>query len=270
MISHIDFLGIGCIRSGSTWLAESLRQHPQIVFPNLTEDAAFSKYNLSSKEINFFNNPFVHDVEEAGRSTWGKGLDWYKNLFLEKEGNADCKYGEFSPNYMFRRESVRRIKTLFPNIKLILTLRNPVDMLHSFYLLRKRSIRFILPQTFEEAIEQGYYVDYGYYFKHLEPFFRIFGHQNIKVVLLDDIKNHPKNVVKDVYRFLGVSTDYMPNVFGQKINTGSITKFETVRKNLRRTLIFLEKIGLQSLIERLKHNNTLYKMYLTFNMTKKR
>ena len=102
----------------------------------------------------------------------------------------------------------------------------------------------------------------------LNLFFEYLGIRNIKVVLLDDIKNHPKNVVKDVYRFLGVSTDYMPNVFGQKINTGSITKFETVRKNLRRTLIFLEKIGLQSLIERLKHNNTLYKMYLTFNMTK--
>ncbi len=41
----IDFIGIGATKSGTTWIAQCLKEHPQIC-------------GSSIKEINFFNIPF--------------------------------------------------------------------------------------------------------------------------------------------------------------------------------------------------------------------
>jgi len=100
------FLGIGSMRCGSTWLYEALKCHPDI---QLSE----------SKELDFFFMPQMlqHD------------LDWYEAHFAPKDGGKPRPVrGEISPCYArLKRWQVNRIAKFLPNLRLIMTLRHPIE-----------------------------------------------------------------------------------------------------------------------------------------------
>ncbi len=97
----LDFVGIGAQRSATTWLAECLREHPEICLAH-------------PKELEFFNGPrFSH------------GLAWYKKHFNFKKGNKIR--GEFTSTYIYSRETAERIKNAFPSTKIVVCLRNPIN-----------------------------------------------------------------------------------------------------------------------------------------------
>ena len=66
---NITFIGIGAHKSGTTWLANCLREHPEICFANKKEVLYFNKLAnpLLSKTLNIKYN-------------WG--LSWYKNASI--------------------------------------------------------------------------------------------------------------------------------------------------------------------------------------------
>lgn len=102
-----DFLIIGAQKCGTTSLYEYLTQHPQIVSAN-------------QKEVHFFD------------LNYKLGLDWYRVQWGEVyRPNSLC--GEASPYYIFHPQVPQRVYQHFPQIKLIVLLRNPVDRAISHY-----------------------------------------------------------------------------------------------------------------------------------------
>lgn len=89
------FLSIGPIRSGTSTLWEYFRRHPQVHVP-------------SEKEVHFFDRHY--DL----------GIDRYENLFDE----GFSVRGELTPSYLFHLD---RIKKHYPDIKLILHIRDPIE-----------------------------------------------------------------------------------------------------------------------------------------------
>ena len=101
-------IGVGLMRSGTTWLDELLRAHPEIQMPHHT------------KELDFFS--FHYD----------KGVSCYvSNYFPIKPGSKI--WGDISPTYITNKEHVNRIKTLLPEAKIIISLRNLYDLTVSIY-----------------------------------------------------------------------------------------------------------------------------------------
>ncbi|MBA4116584.1 MAG: sulfotransferase domain-containing protein [Rubrobacter sp.] len=122
-----DFLVIGTMKGGTTFLYHLLSQHP------LVEPAA-------SKEIHFFD------------ALYEEGADWYRNCFptpRQKDGRTTIT-GEATP-YMSNRHSPERVSEMVPQARLIALLRNPVDRAYSHYqqMVRRGGEK----QTFEEAVE---------------------------------------------------------------------------------------------------------------------
>lgn len=120
-----SFIIIGEARSGTTSLFNYLCQHDRVLSP-------------LKKEIHYFDYKY------------NKGLTWYKSFFPKKAK----KYitGEATPYYFSHPKAAERLKEKYPNMKIILILRNPVDRVISSY-YKQRSLNIEPVDTIEKALE---------------------------------------------------------------------------------------------------------------------
>lgn len=261
----VNFIGIGAGRSGSSWIARCLAEHPDILFSS----------QKSKKELDFFNDD---DPLGPHSSHYHLGLNWYYNQFpLPQSGKI---IGEFSPFYLVDSQAPKRIKKHFPQVKIIAVLRNPLEKIYSLYWWHKTSIRAHVPSNFNQAVRKGFYqdlsLDRAKYFRYLKSYFYLFPHQNIKVILFDDIKRAPRQVVKDLYRFLGVRQNFIPSVLekkGKKVNEAVVIRFNSFKKGTSYILKFLKKYRLKSFYNLLVENNFclgVYRVYQKINLKQSR
>jgi len=192
-----DFLIVGEAKCGTTSLYEDLIKHPHILptkgFDKVSYDGG-SIY-LSQKEPRFFDRH------------WHLGLDWYLNKFTDEPGTIT---GDGSPMYFYRALSMYRIKLTFPDIKIIIMLRNPVDRLFSHF----HHIAGIVPKWGERyptfgrfidcAFENDYHIiDRGIYANAMRNCLRLFKRGNIHIVKSESY--FAGDSFEDVTDFLGVS-----------------------------------------------------------------
>ncbi len=197
----IDFIGVGAPKSGTSWAAECLREHPQICFS-------------SKKEINFFNK--VHPFYNKNKPwQYPYGMDWYKKFFLNYQKGQIR--GEFSPHYLYDPDTPRLIYENFPDVKIIMILRNPIDRLYSHYLHGKAS-RIKFP-SFEEVVKkEKEYVEIGFYYRHIKRYLKYFPKEKILIMIYEDIEKDPLVFIKKIYRFLGVDENFVPPSLHKRIN----------------------------------------------------
>jgi hypothetical protein len=103
-----NFVGVGTMKSGTSWLNNVLATHPQIYIPR--------------REIHYFDRYL-----ERGRS-------WYESNFPTGDKARSYRLiGEFTPSYMAYDHAASDIAALMPDAKIIVSLRNPVDRTYSEY-----------------------------------------------------------------------------------------------------------------------------------------
>jgi Sulfotransferase domain len=103
----VDFVGVGAQRSGTSWLYACLYEHPGICAP--------------IKELHFFSR----------ERNYERGLDWYLGHFDRCPPGA--VRGEFSTSYLYAPEAAGRIRAAFPEVRIMMSLRNPVARAYSQY-----------------------------------------------------------------------------------------------------------------------------------------
>ena len=104
-----DFLLLGAARCGTTSLFRYLQQHPHIL-PS------------RNKELHFFDIQFE------------SGMTWYGQQFFPSTLRGE-RYivGEATPYYLFHPLAPARVRTALPNVRLIVTLREPAERAVSHY-----------------------------------------------------------------------------------------------------------------------------------------
>jgi hypothetical protein len=181
-----DFIGIGAQRSGTTWIYRALNQHPQIAFG-------------ARKEIEFFNDARSFYIK-GGVSNYAKGVDWYRDQ-LQLQATQRC--GDISPDYMWDSAASARIHEHVPDVKIIASLRHPVDRAWSQFMAASHYIH--IADTFEEALSKHpELLERGLYFAQLKPYFDHFPSTRIKIILLDDIIQSPQSALSELHGFLDV------------------------------------------------------------------
>ena len=133
----LDFIGIGAAKSGTSWVAKCLSEHPDVQFS-------------FAKEVCFFNKK-GGIYEDKTEWNYEKGLEWYQNQFPQRESGKIV--GEFSVDYLHDEYAPVLIQKNFPEVKLIACLRNPKDMVYSHYWWYKTNFQEEQASTFEEAIK---------------------------------------------------------------------------------------------------------------------
>lgn len=233
---RLDFVGIGGQKSATDWVSECLGEHPEIYFSRPREIHFFSDYD-----------PHLLSVENF---RYNRGLSWYKKHFSHYERGLK---GEFTPTYMYSKKTAERIKKHFPEVKIIVSLRDPVERAFSQYIFDKR-IGLIKNISFEEAVRKhDSYLEKGLYYKYLSYYYKLFARKQILVFLVDDIKTDPKKVIKACYEFLGLrDTDFTPGCLHKKSNAAKQTIFPAFNYFLLHTEFFLKNKGYKFLLNTLE------------------
>ncbi len=192
-----DFLGIGAQKSGTTWLYENLREHPDL-------------FLTDQKEIEYFDNNFDLD------------LRWYSNKFLGGIGKVK---GEISPSYCYLPEKrIRFIRIILPNVRLIFLMRNPIDRTwsHAFMSIVTRTGRTLeqIPDAeFLEYFRKPWVMQASNYPAMLDHWLGVFPRDQLFLGLYDAIKSDPQGLLREIFEFLGVSqnVDWNKFPYGQVI-----------------------------------------------------
>lgn len=223
--SSIDFIVIGAAKCGTSSLHGYLNHHPKILLPH-------------KKELGFFWRRYDY------------GIDWYLAHFPSITDREDFITGEATPNYIRSPLAAQRIKQHFPNIKLILLLRNPIDRAISWHYhklshgqLKEDLGTGILTEiknlerfTEEDIINSGYFkfdsVISSLYIYKVRSWLEIFDREQVLILQSEDFYSNPAQNMEKVYQFLGLPNHTLKRY--AKINSGSYNPAdEKIRKILR-------------------------------------
>jgi hypothetical protein len=266
----IDFIGIGAARSGTTWLCECLRQHPDILFPIKESSGKADTMKLKGeKELDFFIRGYDKNFDQQIISNNERGIVWYLARFPAAQPGK--VRGEFSPTYMADPGSANRIHKTFPDVKLIVVLRNPPDMIYSLYwwqvsIFRMRNEVHERNYTFEDAVERGFFLKRGLFHSQLKKYYDLFPRDRIHVIVFDDILSDPNRVIREAYAFLGVRTDFIPSTLQKKINRPKQFRSDLFKKSVRGVISLLRKAGLGAMTDRITTDTRLNRWYSRMNI----
>jgi hypothetical protein len=186
-----NFIVIGNLRSGTTWLDRCLREHPQVFLPPHV------------KGTHFFSDRFH------------KGISWYESHF---DGwNGEPAVGEVSPLCLGSPNAAGNIRRVIPAARLVACLRDPMSSIWSHYLRELRQGRTRKP--FGAAIEENpQIVAYHLHFRNLARYLELFQRDQLLILLQDDIVQQPQALLGQTFRFLGVREDVRPSLASKKVN----------------------------------------------------
>lgn len=206
------FIGIGAQKCASTWIYDILSDHPQVALSAL-------------KEVDFFSYKYDH------------GLQWYERNFDELYQGQPV-IGEISPSYFHEPAVPERVLRHYPDIKLIVSLRNPVKRAISNHMHEIRTGHFDGDDlSFEKGLtNNATYVDQGLYAKHLQRWLAVFPRENILILVFEEMIADRAKSARQIYEFLGVSADHQSALLNEKSNPSYVNRskgLESFRKKAR-------------------------------------
>lgn len=219
-MSKIDFIGIGAPKCGTTWLSAQLEAHPQIGF-------------APDKEVYYFADTILRRVAGKELGFFQRGENWYHEQFPAASGEIRSR-GEFCPNYLYSEEAAERIAAYHPEIKLLLCLRPPVEMVYSWYWYNRNAVVASLPPTFDEMMENAFLSDLGCYARHLQRYLSRFPAKNFLVIQFDAIRRDPDLVRQQTYSFLNVADGFKPQPSEGGKNAARAPRFALLQSTAQR------------------------------------
>ncbi len=201
-----DFLIVGTQKGGTSSLYNCLNQHPDILAANKKEIHYFSMY-------------------------YNRGADWYLGHFPKRDDNQLS--GEASPFYLFHPQSAKRIAATFPQIKIIIMLRNPVHRAISHYhqQYRREHEKLTMKEAFEQEpqrikagwkkmlndeqvsgskVQQCSYLKRGEYLEQVERYEVHFPAEQIYLSSSEAFFSDPAAELQKIFTFLTLDNSFVP------------------------------------------------------------
>ena len=211
-----DFLIIGAQKCGTTWLWEMLNQHPDTDLP-------------SKKEHHFFSKTHKY------RAGFDQYLTIFKNISPSKvtgEGSTSYLYDRVRKNIHMEYKNVKidhnlpsipeLIAQKMPHIKIIIILRDPVKRAISSYYHFIRARNYSPMERFGDVIKKHpnrLIIEFGHYPKYIKLWKQYVNKENMRIYILEeDIKKCPEILFKDLFSFLNIDKEYMPENFRSAIH----------------------------------------------------
>jgi len=219
-----DFLCIGAQKAGTTWLHENLRDHPAIWLPPVKELQYFNDlYIPGHREWTGKHRrthgvrAFYQHVDKVPRDMWdyrflgrtadiiGEDIsdDWYGRIFTLAAEHQVC--GEMTPEYsLLPAEGIEHLLRLAPEVKIILSLRDPIERNWSHIRMIARSLPDETPAdlrriaSFPDVMARADYATIIARWSNFVP------SQRNLILFMDDIATRPNILMADVCKFLGV------------------------------------------------------------------
>jgi hypothetical protein len=209
-----NFLVVGTAKAGTSSLYYFLKQHPDV-------------YLAPTPELNFF----AHKGRDLNfRGPGDLKFLWHDSLVATREDyqkqfedvDRETAIGEFSTHNLYASQAPALIKRYLPNAKIIAILRNPAERAFSAFTHMVRDGR---EQTndFRAALAREparirdnweplwHYKSMSFYGPQLSRYFDSFDRAQIRVYIYDDFLTRPREVVQDIFAFIGVDPNFVPD-----------------------------------------------------------
>ena len=228
-----NFLCIGAMKAGTSWLYHNIKHHPDVKMPPYKEITYFG--GLSNRpaitEI-LVKDPYMsrrvrlvltYYMPRCPRSVvWftrylllPRSDKWYASLFARKKGKIS---GDISPTYAtLDSEDVAKAHALLPNAKIIYIIRNPIHRTWSQVAMHFEVWFNGLENADDKALDDFFAAGGGMrasdYLRFLKVWEDYYDKHQIKVAFLDRIATDPGGFLKDIYRFLDLepSDQFVPD-----------------------------------------------------------
>ncbi len=198
----------GAMRSGTTWLATVLDEHPEIYFAK----------PLVEPELKFF----------LDENEYARGPDYYLQKYFPRAESARI-LGEKTVHYFEREDAVARIRNWFPGALVLVILRNPAERAVSNYFFSvNRGLETRSPEEVfllgikEPSIEREMYIspfaylERGEYARHLAVLEKYFPRDRVMVLIYEEVAGDLSRV-QDLYHRLGVTPHFTPGSRNKRI-----------------------------------------------------
>lgn len=245
-----NFFIVGAPKCGTSTMFHYLEQHPDI-------------FMYPRKEPDFFAEDLKAPEHRHGYSQ--EAWDAYLRMF--RPAGSEAVIGEGTTWYLYSREAASRIHDFNRDARILIMLRNPADQMHS---LHSQLVYMGVEKTgsFEDALRAGadransrhtclrympptmtngklIYKEIAKFADQIQRYLDVFGPDQVRVVLIDDLKKNPADVYRGVLEFLEVDPTFEPDyrTFNpnktRRIKTDVIQRFRThpVNQWLVRSLI---------------------------------
>lgn len=227
-----NFIGIGVQKAATTWVYSVLEDHPDVSvsFP---------------KELDFFSR----------EQNYFRGESWYHSHF-DFTDSSKIAHGEISPSYMHHTLSPFRVHEYNKDIKIVVTLRDPIERAFSNHL---HLIRWDVVKGKDLSFEYGLerfqmYIEQSRYYTILKPWFDLFGKQNVLVLLQEEINQNPKENAKRLYKFLEIDTEFTSINLTKRANQSNMVRYKLLETIFRQSAQFANSLGLGKPIAKIKKN----------------
>lgn len=180
-----DFIGIGAAHAGLGVVTKLLSSHPAIVD--------------SIPALHFFNTE-AYDT---------KGVAWYEDTLPPKAPGVLT--GECCPGYMTTSGVAERIVREYPDTKLFVIVRNPIEraIVQYEYAKAKRQVSAQISCARYLATVPKVQTD-GFYGQHLREYFAYYSSLQLFVVVYDELVENPLKVMQSLFAFLEVDANFVP------------------------------------------------------------
>jgi Sulfotransferase domain len=196
-VGQVDFIVAGVQKAGTTAIHDFLAQHPHIAL-------------LRDQALHFFDKE-----EHFGSSRTGLSEPDYRILL----GNFDPGWrwrvaGEVTADYLYYPRALERIAGYNAKMKLIVSLRNPVERAFSQWNMRRdkgqEPLEFLdaLKRDQQLGIWQGprgnAYLARSLYTPQLEKVFQLFPRDQVFIIKYENFRSDPFPILDRMFDFLGV------------------------------------------------------------------
>jgi LPS sulfotransferase NodH len=191
-----DFLGIGAMRSGTSWLRKHLNNHPRV-------------WMAEPKEVHFFDRHFEErrwpllSSEREARLRYGA-------YFAEAPTESGTVTGEFTPAYaVLPDERIATIRRWMPDLKVVFIMRDPVERAWSH--ARKDFAKYWGKEPGSATLDdlRPFFDDpnvhrRGDYLSCLRAWLAYFPRERFLLSCMEDIVADPHDLLRAHFEFLGV------------------------------------------------------------------
>ena len=199
-----NFFIVGAPKCGTTALSKYLSEHPNIFISDVKEPHYFAddlpKYRYVTNESDYLS-------------------------MFDSANATNHRIGEASVFYLYSKVAIENIKKFDPNARIIVMLRNPLDMvcsMHSqlLYTRDETTAAFAMAWDLCGKRKQGqeiptccrdekllFYDEIGMLGAQVERLLNVFARDQVKIIFYDDFASNTTSVYQETLYFLGLPFD---------------------------------------------------------------
>jgi len=228
------FIHVGLRKTATTWLQNELFQNIENINYIAKNESNYPNWLIKWHYLDDY--AFEMHIEEIKNSFFS----------LVNENKINILSSEAFTNTSVIYSQANRIKKIVPNAKVIITLRNPIDVIKSHYKLDLQDgINFLELEKYLDWERTPYdlfkrkpiYLPDFFYNENIKYYQNLFGKENVLILRYEDMKNNPDSYFTSLSTFLNINIDH--NLFKLNKKTNESNRDDIAMLKLKNMKSFL-------------------------------